>query len=153
MYHRIVDTLLASPLLKYVSNGEEQVEDKSGMSFNKDMKNDIGSVDRPSKNNENAHPIVHSSADPTTPPFVEPNAHSSPPPPLNAYVSPPTAHVSSPAVAAASPHVAHVFSPAIYHTAATALFTAAPTSSYYSVPQLLMNFHKLGERLIKLNLL
>ncbi|KAF3653651.1 Auxin-responsive protein IAA26 [Capsicum annuum] len=78
-----------APLLEFVSDGEWHVEGTSGVSFNKDTKNDIESVDRASKNSEDA------------PRFDQPIAHTSSPP-----TDQPTAHVSSPRVVASSSYTA-----------------------------------------------
>ncbi|KAF3659980.1 hypothetical protein FXO37_13722 [Capsicum annuum] len=103
-------------------------------------KNDIGSVDRGIKNSEDA------------PSFVQPNAHSSPPPlvpSLDFHIPFPTAHASSPFVAATSPHVTHVFSLTIHYSAPTTPFTAISTNSTATptahVPSITMNFHMLRE--------
>ncbi|PHT53794.1 hypothetical protein CQW23_08256 [Capsicum baccatum] len=117
--HMVVEPELA-PLLKFTNDEEGHVEGKSGVSFNKDAENDIGSVDRASKNIEDVplfdQPTVHTSSPSlvqpithTSPSFVQPTAHISsltteqP----NVYVSSsptdqPTAHVSSPISAAPS---------------------------------------------------
>ncbi|KAF3620277.1 putative ADP-ribosylation factor GTPase-activating protein AGD14-like [Capsicum annuum] len=63
VYHMVADPELAAPFLKYKSDGEGYVEGESGVSSNKDTENDIGSVDKSSKNSEDA------------PPFVQPTAH------------------------------------------------------------------------------
>ncbi|KAF3620231.1 hypothetical protein FXO37_33350 [Capsicum annuum] len=93
-------------------------EGKSGLSFNKDTENDIGSVDRASKNIEDAPPFDQPTVHTSSPPTVEPTAHTSPcfvqstahisslpTDQPNAHVSSsptdqPTAHVSSPIVVA-----------------------------------------------------
>ncbi|KAF3636173.1 putative ADP-ribosylation factor GTPase-activating protein AGD14-like [Capsicum annuum] len=116
----VVEPELA-PLLEFTSDGEGHVEGKSGVSFNKDTENDIGSVDRATKNIEDVvppfdQPTAHTSSlltvQPiahTSPSFVQPTAHISSFPtdqPIAHVSSPhtdqPTAHVSSPIVVAPS---------------------------------------------------
>ncbi|PHT35582.1 hypothetical protein CQW23_23282 [Capsicum baccatum] len=77
--------------------------------FNKDTENDIGSVDRASKNSEDAPPFVQSTAHTSSPPTVQPTTHTYSPsffqPIAHTYSPPtiqPTAHVSSPIVVALS---------------------------------------------------
>ncbi|KAF3647266.1 hypothetical protein FXO38_18749 [Capsicum annuum] len=109
-----------APLLEFVSDGKRHVEGESGVSFNKDTENDIGSVDRASKNSEDAppfdQPVVHTSSSltvqptsHTSPSFIQPFDHISslPTDQPNAYVSSSptdqsTTHVSSPIAVAPS---------------------------------------------------
>ncbi|KAM3285079.1 hypothetical protein P3S67_023878 [Capsicum chacoense] len=77
------------PLLKFVSGGEGHKERDSGVSFNKDTENDIGSVDTTSKNSEDAPHFDQSIAHTSSPLTVQPTSHTSP------YFIQPTDHISS----------------------------------------------------------
>ncbi|PHT36534.1 hypothetical protein CQW23_24234 [Capsicum baccatum] len=90
-----------APFLEFVSDGEWHVEGTNGVSFNKDTENDIESVDKASKNSEDA------------PPFDQPIAHTSFPP-----TDQPTTYVSSSIAAAPSSYIV-----------APTISIAAPTNS------------------------
>ncbi|KAF3632354.1 hypothetical protein FXO38_01483 [Capsicum annuum] len=89
----VVEPKLAS-LLEFASDGEGHVEGENGVYFNKDTENDIESVDKASKNIEDAPPFDQPTAHNSSPPTVQPTAHVSSPP-----TDQPTAHVSSPIAA------------------------------------------------------
>lgn len=89
----VADPLLTPLLLEYVSH----VEGESFLSSDKDNGQDIGSVDKEFKNNEDALPIVQLSTDPTTNSIVYPSP--SPIFPSIVHVPSPNAHVSCSTVA------------------------------------------------------
>ncbi|PHT59001.1 Cytochrome 71D6 [Capsicum baccatum] len=110
-----------APLLKFVSDGEGHVEGESGLYFNKD----IGTINRASKNRENALPFDQPTAHTSSPPTVQPTAHTFPffvqP---NSYISylptdQPNAYASFPIVVTPSSS-----------TAAPSSSTVAPTNSH-----------------------
>ncbi|KAF3654129.1 Cytochrome 71D6 [Capsicum annuum] len=114
-----------APLLKFVSDGEGHVEGESGVSFNKDTENDIGTVNRASKNSEDATPFDQPTAHTSPPPIVQPTAHT-----FSSFVQPnshisslptdqPNAHASFPIVVAPSSS-----------TTAPSSSTVAPTNSH-----------------------
>ncbi|KAF3656173.1 putative ADP-ribosylation factor GTPase-activating protein AGD14-like [Capsicum annuum] len=133
VYHMVGEPELAPPFLKFVSDGEGHVEGKSGVSFNKDIENNIGSVDKAPKNSEDfdqstAHIFSPTTVQPTAhtfPSFVKPTAHISSP-----STDQPNAHVSSPPTDQPTPHV---FSPIVVtpssSTIAPSSSTVAPSSS------------------------
>ncbi|KAF3644856.1 hypothetical protein FXO38_19952 [Capsicum annuum] len=116
---------LAPPFLEFVSDGERHVEGESTMSFNKDIENDIGSVDRASKNSENAPPFDQPTAHTSCPPTVQPIAYSSSP----SFVQP-TAYASSPRTVQPTTHVSSPIDAApCSSTTALTNSTAAPSIS------------------------
>ncbi|KAF3677407.1 hypothetical protein FXO37_04830 [Capsicum annuum] len=120
-------------LIEFSNDGKGHVKEESGVSFNKDTKNDIRSVDRASKNSEDAPPFDQPTTHTSSPSFVQCTAHvSSSPTDL------PTTRVSSPIAAISSSFTTSLSSSTIAPTNSTIApnsFIVAPTNSHAALSE------------------
>ncbi|XP_047256916.1 uncharacterized protein LOC124889364 [Capsicum annuum] len=92
-----------APLLEFVSDGEWHVEGTSGVSFNKYTENDIESVDRASKNSEDAPSFDQPIAYTSSPSTDQPNIRVSSPATPSSYTAAPSSSITAPTNSTAAP--------------------------------------------------